>query len=231
MWQTATEGGFPLSFALWALAWGVAVGLVLVIESVSTLPQSKPVADFVGPPTPPWVPGAADVRLRRQMTAITAANVVLAAAAAAPASLSRSRTVAAESMGASGPLAPLAHGIALLLIVTVAAPWLAQIPRLAAAVALTLVAVQMIGTGRLDFWTRPTAASSKPLDAPADNTQSVSFWSQAHDPAATPDRIGAGFALIGIAAMSLWVGSAVWGLVFGAAIWGLSHIGRRRSYA
>lgn len=127
------------SALLWAAMCGVAVGAVLLLESLTAFTVNKKLTAYS--------------RAQPRMLCATAAGGLLAAAAGgAPASFSTSRTVVLRMLGGYGRWAVPVHGLALLAIVLLATPWLAQVPKLSASVALTLVGVQMLGRDTEMLW-------------------------------------------------------------------------------
>ena len=109
---------------------GALQGSVLLLESLTTLKDSKNPEGRQA-----WV---SQLKLRAWV------NLVCAPLGLASSSLSGSRTrVLLEAYGQTR-LAVLFHGVALLAILFFCSPWIAKVPNLAVAVALTLVATQMI---------------------------------------------------------------------------------------
>lgn len=109
---------------------GVLLGGVLLLESLTTLSERK---DRAG--TAFW---ASQLKLRALV------NLLCAPLGFASSSLSASRTSALlEAHGKTGR-AVLFHGVALLVILFFCSSWIAKLPNLAVAVALVLVATQMI---------------------------------------------------------------------------------------
>jgi xanthine/uracil/vitamin C permease (AzgA family) len=96
------------------------------------------------------------------------------------------------------------HGLALLTIVLLATPWLAQVPRLSAAVALTLVGAQMFGRDTEVLWQH----GYRPGARPARQCAVVGFW------LVLAVSLAANNALVGFIAMAV-----VAGLVFQFRRW------------
>jgi len=109
---------------------GVLQGGVLLLESLTTLSDRK---DPAG--TGFW---ASQLKLRALV------NLLCAPLGFASSSLSASRTSALLEAHGKTRLAVLFHGIALLAILFFCSAWIAKLPNLAVAVALVLVATQMI---------------------------------------------------------------------------------------
>ena len=142
-----------------AMLGGVLVGLVLLLESLTAFALNR------GNP--------AYCKAQPGMLLASAASGLLSATiGAAASSFSTSRTVALRALGGRGRTAVVSHGLVLLLIAFVAAPWLGQMPRLTGAVALTLVGVQMMSRDMAHFWRgvhHPCALSRRRLSG-------LSFW-------------------------------------------------------
>ena len=109
---------------------GVLHGGVLLLESLTTLSDRK---DPAG--TAFW---ASQLKLRALV------NLLCAPLGFASSSLSASRTSALLEAHGKTRLAVLFHGVALLVILFFCSSWIAKLPNLAVAVALVLVATQMI---------------------------------------------------------------------------------------
>ena len=149
----------PLGAWLGAAAGGVAVGAVLLLESLTAFAVNGRLTAYA--------------RMQPRMLCAAAAGGLLSAAAGgAPASFSTSRTVVLRLLGGQGRWAVPMHGLALLAIVLFATPWLAQVPRLSAAVALTLVGAQMLGRDTERLWEH----GYRPGARPALQSAIVGFW-------------------------------------------------------
>ncbi|MGJ7579265.1 hypothetical protein ACSFA3_03685 [Variovorax sp. RHLX14] len=129
----------PTGALLLAALCGVGVGAVLLLESLTAFIVNIKLAAYSS-------------LQPRMLCATSAGGFFAAAVGGAPASFSTSRTVVLRMLGGHGRWAVPAHGLALLAIVLLATPWMAQVPKLSAAVALTLVGVQMLGRDTEMLW-------------------------------------------------------------------------------
>lgn len=192
--SASTIGPAWASLALWQWAWvvvlGVLLGLVQLIESLTTL-EATPQLTEKSALWPGYV---------RCSAAVNALGAPLGLACSA---YSSSRSSTARDAGGTSRLVPLVHGLALLAITLLATRWVAQVPVLAIAVALTLVAVSMI-----------------------DATLADGVWHPAHQPQATPPQVHAGWLFWLLLATTMLAGTdyAIAGLlVAGLAAWAVGH--------
>lgn len=109
---------------------GVLQGGVLLLESLTTLRDNKDSSGTIS-----W---ASQLKLRALV------NLLCAPLGLASSSLSASRTTAMLEAHGKTRLAVLFHGMALVAILFFCSAWIAKVPNLAVAVALLLVATQMI---------------------------------------------------------------------------------------
>lgn len=121
-----------------ALAAGVALGVVLLIESLTAF---APDGDSL-----------THQKRTRLLEVSTTSNLVAACVGGSCSSYSSARTVVLRNLGATHPMASLAHGLTVAAIAMLAGRWVAQVPSLTVAVALTLVGVQMIGEATQTVW-------------------------------------------------------------------------------
>ena len=131
-------GGLPAGAALAALAAGCLLGLVLLIENVTTFEidrRTLTVAD------------------RTRLLEVSAAmNLTAAVVGGSCISYSTSRTMVLRHLGGLGKLALLAHGGVVAAVALLAGQWVAQVPGLTVAVTLTLVGAQMISGDAKMLW-------------------------------------------------------------------------------
>lgn len=133
------SGGVSLGAFVAALLVGLLLGLVLLIEDLTTfqLDDARHLTQ----------------RDSKRMLAVSAAaNMAAAAVGASGSSYSTSRTVALRNLGGDHRLAVLMHGAVVSAIALLADRWVAQVPGLAVAVALTLVGTQMISGDAVRLW-------------------------------------------------------------------------------
>lgn len=129
IWAAASHA---LPLWVWAVLvlLGMLMGLVLLLETLMALRESRdrtPAADW-----------PAHIKLR------ALASLVCAPLGLVPGSISLARTNALAECGGRSRLALLVHGIGLVAIVFFLQEWIAALPQLAVAVALLLLAIQMI---------------------------------------------------------------------------------------
>ncbi len=134
-------GSLPLGALVVAALCGVVIGGVLVLESLTAFSLNAKLPAYARCQAP-------------MLSAAAAGGLVSAAVGSAGASFSTSRTSTLRMMGGWGRWAAPAHGVALLGIAVFAASWVAQVPKLTAAVALTLVGVQMLASDTEILWRR-----------------------------------------------------------------------------
>lgn len=149
----------PLEAVVVAAFCGVVIGLVLVLESLTAFSLNAKLPAYAKCQT-------------RMLAAAAAGGLVAAGVGSVGPSFSTSRTSTLRMMGGWGRWAAPAHGLALLGIAIFAASWVAHIPKLTAAVALTLVGVQMLTSETEILWRhgyRPDAVSPR-------RTAVVLFW-------------------------------------------------------
>lgn len=141
------SGAVSPSAFIAALLVGLLLGVVLLIEDLTTFK----------------IDNTRDLTQRdrkRMLVVSAAANIAAATVGASSSSYSTSRTVALRNLGGDHRLAVLMHGVAVAAIALLADRWVAQVPGLTVAVALTLVGTQMIGHDTVQLWRlayRPTA--------------------------------------------------------------------------
>jgi MFS superfamily sulfate permease-like transporter len=141
------------------LLFGALLGLVLLLESLTTLRESR---DQTAPAL--W---AAQLKLR----ALT--NLVCAPLCLPCSSLSLVRTDALIASAGRTRLAVLCHGAVLAAMLLFLSDWIGALPQLAVAVVLLLLAVQMIDE---DTRTRVWRAGYRPNAAPAGVRNVWVFW-------------------------------------------------------
>jgi MFS superfamily sulfate permease-like transporter len=182
--QAAFQGMGMLDWAAVA-AIGAVMGLVQLIETLTTLDSIASTRDAP--------------HLWRRYTAATAlANLLSAPVGLACSSWSAARSSAVARSFGTGRFVVLIHTLTLILIASLATNYIAKLPLLALAVALTMVAVQMVDVDTEEKVWKPGYA---PSGAPA-NTHAVwLFWWV----------IGVGFV----------TGTAIYGLLAGAVLAGL----------
>lgn len=176
---------------------GALLGLVLLLESLTALRETRE-------PTPPVV-WAAHLKLRALV------NVAAAPLGLACSSVSMVRTNALIESAGSTRLAVLFHGMALIAILLFLHDWIGALPQLAVAVALMLLAIQMI-----------------------DEETRTGVWRRGYGPNASPERVRSAWAFWGVVALSLAAGSALhshgWGFGGGplmALFVGMAWTGKR----
>lgn len=145
------SGDLPWPALLCALVLGLCVGCVLTIESRSALDALQREAPAHLAPLPDRA-----VALRQQALG----QALLLPATTVPASYSQSRTQMLWMMGGSSIWAVAVHAAGLLGVALLASQWLAQLPQLALAVLMTLVAIQMVGKPVQDIWRKAYDASA-----------------------------------------------------------------------
>ena len=151
---------------------GVLQGGVLLLESLTTLRDSKDPAGKTS-----W---ASQLKLR------AAVNLLCAPLGLASSSLSASRTTALLQAQGHTRLAVLFHGLALLAILFFCSAWIAKLPNLAVAVALVLVATQMID----------------------DETRNA-VWRRGYEPTASPASVGVTWVFWSVLGLSVLAGSVL----------------------
>lgn len=163
-----------LSWWVWLvlIALGILQGGVLLLESLTALRDHK---DPGGRQS--W---ASQLKLRALV------NMLCAPLGLASSSLSGSRTTVLLQAHGQTRLAVLFHGVALLAILFYFSPWIAKVPILAVAVALVLVATQMI-----DDETRETV------------------WRSGYEPAASTVNIGVTWVFWCVLGVSVVAGSVL----------------------
>ena len=110
---------------------GIVVGLIQLVESLTTLRDVEPFKERHDL----W---------RGYVGLSMASNAVAGIFGLSPSSYSTARSSALQQAGASSRLSVLAHGLILVFLLTIGAPLVGRVPLLAVSVALTMVAVQMI---------------------------------------------------------------------------------------
>jgi MFS superfamily sulfate permease-like transporter len=163
-WMTpATLTKAHLWLPLWTwlalIALGGLLGLVLLLESLTMLRESRD-----------QTPSA---RWGRQLKARALANLLAAPFGLACSSLAIARTNALIECGGRSRLAVLLHGVALAGIVLYMQDWIAELPQLAVAAALLLLAMQLIDDETRDQVWR---AGYAPHAAPVDVRAAWVFW-------------------------------------------------------
>jgi MFS superfamily sulfate permease-like transporter len=143
-WRAAAAG---LSLAHWCVVAlvGVLLGLVQLIESLTTLTECLP--DGADPHAP-----------ARYLRCTALVNLCCAPLGLACSSYSTSRSKTAKDAEAQSRWTAGVHGVALLGVSLVAADWIGRAPVLAIAVALTMVGVAMIDDGMEERVWRPAYA-------------------------------------------------------------------------
>jgi MFS superfamily sulfate permease-like transporter len=176
---------------------GALLGLVLLLESLTALRETRE-------PTPPAV-WSAHLKLRALV------NVAASALGLACSSVSLVRTNALMESAGYTRLAVLFHGVALVAILLFLHDWISVVPQLAVAVALMLLAIQMI-----------------------DDETRTQVWRSGYGPNASPARVRSAWAFWGVVAMSLAAGAALhahgWGFGGGplmALFVGMAWTGKR----
>lgn len=159
---------------------GLLLGLVLLVESLTALGIDKPQVLL-------------PARRARLLGLSAVTNAAAGVMAAGCSSYSTSRTNTLREMGGTKSLAVLAHGVCVMCIAVLADRWIAQVPQLSVAVALTLVGLQMIGRDILKIWRK------------------------AYHPQALPQRVAAGVMFWLVLVCSIGFGNPLWGLAAGAA--------------
>ena len=127
---TIASAGLPVWAWLVLVAIGVLLGTVLLLETLTTLRDSD---DKI--PKQEW---SSQIKMR------ALANLVSAPLGLACTSLSQSRTNTLVAANGATRAAVFFHGVALASIFLFLSTWIAKVPHLAVAVALLLVAIQMI---------------------------------------------------------------------------------------
>lgn len=131
------------------LGFGIALGIVLLLESLTTLADSEA---RVSPDEWP-----------RILTISALVNVLSAFAGFSCNSLSTSRTNALVEANGRTSASALVHGIALLAILVLLVEWIGKLPQLTIAVVLIIVATQMIDQVlRQEIWSRGFASDALP---------------------------------------------------------------------
>jgi hypothetical protein len=172
--STFQEAWFNLPWFIWPILSliGVFTGAVMLLESFTTLRDEK-----FGVESKDW---AAYIKCSALV------NVLCAPLGLSCSSISASRTTALLEVPGHGRSVVLWHAGGLLFILFALSAWVAKVPSLAVAVALLLVAVQMIDDGmRDDIW-------RDGLNSKAKTSQVRSTW-----------------VFLGILALSLTIGSAL----------------------
>lgn len=132
---------------LCALIAGLAVGIVVVIESRTAMQTLEGLVSAKNPSDTMPIPSKpAALRTLGKM------HLLLGGLTTAPVSISQSRTQLLWTFGGRSPNAALLHGVSLLLIAWVASPWLAWLPQLSLAVLMTLIAIQMVSPHVIAIW-------------------------------------------------------------------------------
>ena len=131
----------------WAFLWGIFVGLVLCIETRTTVDALA--RHLVPPPS-------ASAHHRYHPSALTRSmagtNALITPAMLVPSALSQSRTLVLWGLFRPSSFAVFIHALALLLIAFMGSTWLARLPQIALAVLMTLVACSMLGDKLVEVW-------------------------------------------------------------------------------
>lgn len=121
-----------------AAAWGMFVGLVVMLESRTAVAS---MADYLQKTTPAFV----SQKLGQPLMLWNARlHAVLTSSTTVASSLSQSRSIIIWSLYRPSTLAIVFHIVALLLIALFASKWLAQLPQIALLVLMTLVGCSML---------------------------------------------------------------------------------------
>lgn len=143
IWRSGFDGiSFPVLFI--SAGYGLLLGLVMLIESLTALESLTLSGGEVG--------SVLETDWPRNVRVSAAVNLVSSAFGLACSSWSTSRSKLLEQAQARSRLASVIHGVSIVLITVIAMPWMSRIPVLAIAVALTLVAIQMIDSKTLGLW-------------------------------------------------------------------------------
>lgn len=176
---------------------GALLGLVLLLESLTALRETRQ-------PTPLAV-WSAHLKLRALV------NVAAAPLGLACSSVSMVRTNALTESAGSTRLAVLFHGVALVAILLFLQDWIRVVPQIAVAVALMLLAIQMI-----------------------DEETRTDIWRSGYGLNASPARVRSAWGFWGVVALSLAVGAVLhahgWGFGGGplmALFAGMAWTGKR----
>ena len=200
-WETLGErfiGNLPLDAAwhgLNPLQWlviagiGVAMGLVQLIESLMALEAN----DRIGTDHDIWP---------RYIAASATANLFSATFGLASSAWSGARSTTLAQSHASTRVAVASHGIALMVLALAATRLVAALPVLAVAVALTLVAVQMI-----------------------DEKTEKEVWQAGYQKLAAPRQVQAAWLFWVVVCTGFFSGKAIYGLLAGAVLAG-AHVVR-----
>ena len=148
-------GNLPLSIWLIIAGHGVIVGLIQLVESLTTLRDVEPFRTHPGL----W---------RGYLGLSMASNAITGIFGFSPTSYSTSRSLALQQAGGESRISVLVHGLVLILLVTVGAPVVGRVPLLAVSVALAMVAVQMIDvTMSVNVWKSAYGGKATPCDVKA----------------------------------------------------------------
>jgi MFS superfamily sulfate permease-like transporter len=177
-----------------AVVFGLALGIVLLIESLTALESMN-----IGPDN---AVGVVESDWARQMRISAAVNLASSVVGLACSSFSTSRSKLLTQAGGSSRVASFSHGLSLIAIAVIALPWMAKIPVIAIGVALALVAIQMIDAKMVNLIWQPGYR----VDAAPESLWSVWwFWSVVLIGACTDRPILGLFAAAGL----LWIGSSL----------------------
>jgi hypothetical protein len=190
-WPQAQAAWLGMGTLDWAVlaAIGVGMGLVQLVETLTALDsvQSTHEAPHLWP---------------RYIAASALANLLCAPLGLACSAWSGSRSTAAAHSFGTGRYAVLFHALALLLIASVAS----DLPLLAVAVALTMVAVQMI-----------------------DPDTEVKVWTPGYIPTGAPANAHAVWLFWGVVGVGFATGTALYGLLAGAVVaWGMVQVAQMK---
>ena len=145
----------PLSIWILIAGHGLIVGLIQLVESLTTLRDVEPFKTNHGL----W---------RGYVGLSMVSNAITGLLGFSPSSYSTSRSVALQQAGGGSRISVLVHGGILLVLVTVGTPLVGRVPLLAVSVALAMVAVQMIDTDMSGkVWKLAFQKSATPLSVQA----------------------------------------------------------------
>lgn len=168
-----------------AIVCGILTGLVLLLESLTSFSLNQHNALY----------RAAQPKM---LAATAGAGVLTAMVGGVGASFSTARTTTLRSLRGTGRLAAPMHGVALLVVALLAVDWVAQVPKITAAVTLTMVGVQMVSKEMILLWKR----AYHPRSPWHSQLPLVRFW------LLLAISIAANNALVGFAVMVLLVAMA-----------------------
>lgn len=193
-WSQAASAVQGLGLRDWAVValLGVAMGAVQLIETMTALEGTRDIGQH-----PDLWP--------RYLAASATANLLCAPLGLAGSAWSGSRSTALAQAYGTSRVAVAVHGLSLVAIALLAGGLVARVPLLAIAVALTMVAVQMI-----------------------DEKTEKDVWQPGYQPTAKPAKVKATWLFWGVVGVGFFSGQAIAGLMAGALATVFYRFGLRR---